>query len=360
MVHIIFLIGILLIIFTSLSAFNFIFGKRITIFPGREASCLSQSPNEDVVENGVSMVVLKNHVADGQYVGEMITKFLNEEWIELDVHDRVGTFITDVYIAAREQGISDLGELLLLIGTKLESFDLSDAFVNSWDIANKTADLLMLRMDRELCACSDFNRDDQGIGKIERDRDNNTNKIIIGTQTEKDMIDIGMGVLKSSHEVNEAIVNLKSEFNRYKFLQEFLDREISWEEMNIPVAVVLGFRMNSDGQFLRDNNLTPYRWAVSESSLKSKSFSPIDTCPSVLDSDFMSRLKLDLPEDESSTDILIDQITGAEMHRIMKINSNIEDIHRIVVVKWLYVHNFLGRHFPALERFTPLHLNDDE
>ena len=45
------------------------------------------------------------------------------------------------------------------VGTGLESVNMGDSFVNAWDVANKVSDLLMVKMDRELCDCAgDMNK----------------------------------------------------------------------------------------------------------------------------------------------------------------------------------------------------------
>ena len=43
---------------------------------------------------------------------------------------------------------------MINVGTGLESVKMGDAFVNAWDVANKVSDLLMIKMDRELCDCA--------------------------------------------------------------------------------------------------------------------------------------------------------------------------------------------------------------
>ena len=48
---------------------------------------------------------------------------------------------------------------MMNVGTGLETVNMGDAFVNAWDVANKVSDLLMVKMDRELCDCAgDMNK----------------------------------------------------------------------------------------------------------------------------------------------------------------------------------------------------------
>jgi hypothetical protein len=42
-----------------------------------------------------------------------------------------------VYLEQRRAGRNDLGDMLMQIGSSFEDFDMEDAFVGPWDIANK-------------------------------------------------------------------------------------------------------------------------------------------------------------------------------------------------------------------------------
>jgi hypothetical protein len=62
----------------------------------------------------------------------------------------------------------------------------------------------------------------------------------------------------------------------------------------------------------------------------------------------------------SSIDIVIEQLVGQEMYKIM--NANEEDIEckrRLLVGKWLYVRGAFHDTFPHTELFVPGHLRDD-
>ena len=43
-------------------------------------------------------------------------------------------------------GVTDLGEILI-------QFDMDNAFANAWDVVNRVADFLIVRIYRELCEC---------------------------------------------------------------------------------------------------------------------------------------------------------------------------------------------------------------
>jgi hypothetical protein len=42
-----------------------------------------------------------------------------------------------VYEVERMRGVNDLGEILMLMGFSFEKFDMQDAFIGPWDVANK-------------------------------------------------------------------------------------------------------------------------------------------------------------------------------------------------------------------------------
>ena len=105
-------------------------------------------------DDGISLKNLGSINDDARYLNDCITEWLNKEYIELPIHRKIGTKVSQIYELQRETGIMDLGEILINMGTALESFDMENAFVNAWDVANKASDFLMFRMNRELSLCS--------------------------------------------------------------------------------------------------------------------------------------------------------------------------------------------------------------
>jgi hypothetical protein len=70
------------------------------------------------------------------------------EYLPQEIHLKLGRKVQVEYKKLRETGVSDLGEVLIGLGTSLESFDMENAFVNGWDIANKASELLIGRLDK--------------------------------------------------------------------------------------------------------------------------------------------------------------------------------------------------------------------
>lgn len=138
-----------------------------------EGRQFDNEPSSGPIE-AVNMKALPDFETDGVWLSEMIAKWLDEEWTELAVHKAIGNHVQERYVAARNDGVTDVGELLLLVGTSLEGFDMGSgeesAFINAWDVANKVSDLMFIRMDRELCTCAgSFGRDEESAKQGRRD-----------------------------------------------------------------------------------------------------------------------------------------------------------------------------------------------
>jgi len=137
------------------------------------------------VEDGVSLATLTDPDRDGSFLNAAVVQWLDREYIVQDVHRVIGAAVEASYTRSRRGGATDLGEVMMNVGTALEGVNMREAFVNAWDVANKVhvfvgswgrggghgltldvdaltllcvhgqvSDLLMARLDRELCACS--------------------------------------------------------------------------------------------------------------------------------------------------------------------------------------------------------------
>ena len=169
------------------------------------------------VENGVSLMNLKDFETEGRFLRDSIVRWLDTEYIPQECHVRIANKVDAMYGILRKNGVNDLGELLMEVGTGLESFDMERAFVNSWDVANKVADLLMIRMGRELCECSgdmlEYAIDNaDSSAKFGADSNNPPKLQVFPTVT--------------STELRDAVGNFPNEFSRYIFLRNFLDGEL--------------------------------------------------------------------------------------------------------------------------------------
>ena len=93
----------------------------------------------------------------------------------------------------------------------------------------------------------------------------------------------------------------------------------------------------------------------------------LDCVPTIIDVDdyssFLSTVYIinadDLPDNDESTDVVLETLVGLEMYKIAKESPDKEVQRRFLVGKWLYVRGFLSGEFPPKVRFIPGHLNND-
>lgn len=96
-------------------------------------------------------------------LSESVREWLDEEWIEQDCHQRIGKRVADAYRSARQDGITEIGDLLVRVGTELGGNgptaastvdDFFEAFVGPWDVANYVSDILVQQETGEKSCCS--------------------------------------------------------------------------------------------------------------------------------------------------------------------------------------------------------------
>ena len=106
--------------------------------------------------------------ADAAWLESEVRAWLDEEWIEQDVHGAIARRVNAAYADARlgEEATDELGGVLVRLGAALgapddararaagDAIDWAEAYCGAWDVANHCADLLMHRLGRETCACS--------------------------------------------------------------------------------------------------------------------------------------------------------------------------------------------------------------
>lgn len=94
-----------------------------------------------------------------EWLAKVLQFHLDEEWMPLEIHRDIGIAASNVYMEQRSDGVDDLGSIVLAIGTQLTSFDFADSFVDSFEVANKASEFLMMKMGREVCCQSEEDRD---------------------------------------------------------------------------------------------------------------------------------------------------------------------------------------------------------
>mmetsp|Transcript_5486 Transcript_5486/g.16354 ORF Transcript_5486/g.16354 Transcript_5486/m.16354 type:complete len:128 (-) Transcript_5486:161-544(-) len=72
-----------------------------------------------------------------------IAAWLDEEWIEQDIHRQLADRAAEVYAhLRRENDDADVGDFVLGVGQALEDFDMKEAFVGPFDVANKVGEII--------------------------------------------------------------------------------------------------------------------------------------------------------------------------------------------------------------------------
>lgn len=99
-----------------------------------------------------------DHEKVGEEMKGSIQRWLDAEWMEQEVHVKMGESCKRSYIKCREEGHDDLMTIMVTIADDLqedwyELYD-ADAFVNNWDIANYVSDYLTALSGSETCECS--------------------------------------------------------------------------------------------------------------------------------------------------------------------------------------------------------------
>lgn len=129
----------------------------------------------------------------------------------MELGERVGL----IYQRQRLEGENDLASILLAIGSELEGFDFSRAFVGPWNVANKAAELIM-----EACA------GERGT-LPEIVRKEGAKAWVKGTIEGRGKHE--MHAMKDTIIRRPASPSLADAFERLKFLQDVLDESVGKE-----------------------------------------------------------------------------------------------------------------------------------
>lgn len=299
------------------------------------------------LSDGVSLGGLINIHTDAKSLGLCITKWLDDEWIPQACHERIGNKVMETYVSLRNEGTTDLGEMLMGMGVALESFDLEDAFVNAWNIANKVSDLLISRLN---------------TGSFEGDTVSTffamkvSEKVQVpayamgNEDNDGSLIDVPSLQL-DCEKLAEFCEDYDGEFRRYCFLRDLAEGDVSWSDVAYVSAVCLGFRV-VDGAITQVQNVSAAGW---------DSLAAVPDFTDLVDDSLRDRMKQDLPDDEESTDILMESVAGMETYkRFMKESEDVAVQRRVLLCKWLYTQGFLGDEFPRVTKFIPGHMQEED
>ena len=88
------------------------------------------------------------------YIAGMLKLWLDDEWSVQQPHTALGLQAANKCVAMRLKGCEEMGSLVMGVQQDLLSFDFSDTFVNSFEVANKTSEILMMKEGYEVCCLS--------------------------------------------------------------------------------------------------------------------------------------------------------------------------------------------------------------
>jgi len=105
--------------------------------------------------DAVTGVLLPDMDADEPaWLSFVISRYLDEEWIEQPVHKEIGDAVAKLYTQARDAGDNDLVAVLATLSYGLKDMwskaGFTEAFEGPVDVANRVAELLMLKMGGEV------------------------------------------------------------------------------------------------------------------------------------------------------------------------------------------------------------------
>ena len=100
----------------------------------------------------------ENHEEIGTELSGSVQRWLDAEWMEQEIHARMGESCKRTYIACRSRGEADLMTIMMQTADDLlekwqEEYD-ENAFVNAYDVSNYVSDFFTAKAVGEGCECA--------------------------------------------------------------------------------------------------------------------------------------------------------------------------------------------------------------
>lgn len=222
------------------------------------------------------------------------------------------------------EGEDDLSGILLAVGQELESFDMSDAFVGAFNVANKVADLIIEHRLGPREKMPEYARSDDApvwsVGKedeLRRGRDENA--------TEK---------IPTRAETAPVPPSLADKFDQFMFLKQVIDGTAGTDVVSGAIAIIVGFVYDKERE----------EWSVA--GVKDEYFKMFGNMPSkdVLgDEMLIEHLAFRLAEgDEDGSraealDTVIEAYHGYEITKVMREKNSQNFARRVIVAKFMHM-----------------------
>ncbi|CAM9179851.1 unnamed protein product [Ectocarpus sp. 6 AP-2014] len=286
---------------------------------GRGASAVgSLFAVQQSVDGGVMLPPAEKADEYAAFLSESIREHLNDEWMEQDCHKGIGEEVARLYLAAFEKGDSDMTTLVLDMGSAMEQFDMGDAFVGAWDIANLVSDFLMEKMGAETSGCS--------------------------AKAPKTLPSAGSDAFRlTSDKAEQMQADLTSDFARYRFLLDLMEGNTDWEQANTIMAVYQGYPVEGEEEEESGRPGVRRGWSASF---------PGATPPDLSSAEgLVEALQADFPEDPDLLDgleVIVESVYGGEAKRLHQgdpdngVPPEPLYLRRSTLCKWLYLVGFLS------------------
>ena len=158
------------------------------------------------------------------WVTEEITLWLDQEWIERDVHREMGQQAAKSVKRMADSGDLGISSILFAVAEDLGAANFPRLFesdVNEWDVANKVSDLLLQSMNIELCC---------------------TAEPLTGRPV--------YGDVEGAANPTSGSLTPESSLDKYIFMQKALDGRVSVQELNAAVLLTLEYVTSLDSKAL--------------------------------------------------------------------------------------------------------------
>jgi hypothetical protein len=259
----------------------------------------------------------KEQAADySKFLARAVQLHLDQEWLPQACHEQIGAEVASIYLSsAVERGVTDLNELVMDVGTGLESFDMGDAFVGAWDVANVVSDFMIAYMGLETAACS-F-------------------KLPEGLT---DTAAAAVAVTFTADEAQALSFALDGEFERYRWLGKFMEELVGWEEANRIMAISIGYMPAAESGGALDDSAVADVWR-SRGTAGAPDFSTELSVLAIAEAQLPQH-----PDDQEAMEDFLEVVYGEEAKKMADANTDADSEEyrrRAVVFKWLYNNDFL-------------------
>lgn len=193
-----------------------------------------------------SLESLSDHARQATELSTAVSMWLNAEYAQDSSHEAVAELIRREYLESRLRGVNSTEQLLAHMLVKVnESSEIKGGLMQSCMVVSKVEDVLSILAENARLA--------NGTGPRES-APRNPNLLRL-----EELDDHSVWDVKHVQSLSRA---LSSAFERYKLLRDFLEGEDVWDEMNVLIALTLGFRLQRSSAFSLVEELAPMTWTA--------------------------------------------------------------------------------------------------